>query len=242
MVSVALRSFLADLPSHGRTLGRLGDASTSILSVTGAGISLTTEDVPRGSLLATDEVMTAVEDLQFEFGEGPCIDAYSEQLAVLEPDLASPEMARWPRFTPLALDAGVAAIFGFPISVGATRLGALNLYRSSPGELGDVEIEDARELADLMGREVLGLQAEAADGEIAPGLRLNADLQDGVHQACGMVAAQRGTTVEAALILLLDHAREQGRHVQDIAEEVVARRLRFDRPGSTSDDDRGVEP
>ena len=73
-----------------------------------------------------------MEQLQFELGEGPCIDACHEDRPVLEPDLAAPATPRW-----LAFAAGVRAIFGFPLQIGAVRLGALNLYCDRPAALSD---------------------------------------------------------------------------------------------------------
>ena len=54
-------------------------------------------------------------------------------LPVTEPDLALPITARWQAFAPPAVEAGVRAVFGFPLRVGAARLGALSLWRDHPG-------------------------------------------------------------------------------------------------------------
>ena len=40
-----------------------------------------------------------------------------------EPDLADPVTRRWLAFTPPALQAGVRAVFGFPLRVGTVRWG-----------------------------------------------------------------------------------------------------------------------
>jgi len=48
-----------------------------------------------------------------------------------------------------------------------------------------------------------------------------------VHQATGMVAAQAGCDVAAALARIVGYATEHGATVDDIADSVVARRLRF---------------
>ena len=101
--------------------------------MSGAGIMLMTGDVARGSLCSSNPVSALIEDLQFTLGEGPCIDAYHEERPVLEPDLADPDHARWMAFSPPAVDAGVRAVFGFPVQIGVIRLGALNLYSDRPG-------------------------------------------------------------------------------------------------------------
>jgi len=60
-------------------------------------------DVTMGSLCSSNHVSTVIENLQYSLGEGPCIDAYHDDRAVLEPDLANPDIARWPAFAPQAV-------------------------------------------------------------------------------------------------------------------------------------------
>jgi hypothetical protein len=114
---------------------RLCEVSADVAAVSGAGIMLMSGDVPRGSVCSSDEVSALVEELQYMLGEGPCVDAYRQDRPVLEPDLADPVRARWLAFDPPAVEAGVRAVFGFPLQVGVVRLGALNLYRDRLGPL-----------------------------------------------------------------------------------------------------------
>jgi hypothetical protein len=117
-------------------------------------------DIPRGSLCTTDEVSHLIEELQYTLGEGPCVDAYQLNAVVTEPDLADPVRRRWPAFTPSAVEAGVRAVFGFPMRIGSVRLGALNPYRDVPGPLTGEQHTDALVVAEVAARWVL--EAEAA--------------------------------------------------------------------------------
>jgi hypothetical protein len=228
MVSCRLREVVRSLPDHRQgALDLLSTACADIVGITGAGIMLMTDDVQRGSVRTTDEVSAIVEDLQFELGEGPCVEAYLVQRPVLEPDLAAPALRRWPAFTPRAVAAGVGAIFGYPLAVGDVRLGSLNLYRVTPGSLDAEEHADACRLAELIAIEMLGAQADAGMGEVASELRDGADLQDRVHQATGMVAAQLDVGVDHALRVLRAHALAGHRSLRDVAADVIDRTLRF---------------
>ncbi|MDQ6724566.1 MAG: GAF domain-containing protein [Actinomycetota bacterium] len=135
--------------------------------MTGAGIMLMTDGVPKGSVCTTGAVSAEVERLQFELGEGPCVDACHQDRPVLDPDLADPTRPRWPAFTGPAVEAGVPAIFGFPLQVGAVGIGALNLYRDLPGPLTDDQHADALVVADVAALAMLILQADAPPGTIA---------------------------------------------------------------------------
>jgi len=196
--------------------------------MTGAGIMLMAGDVPRGSVCSTNAVSALIEQLQYDLGEGPCVDAYQQDRPVAEPDLADPDTTRWLGFAGPAVEAGVRAVFGFPLQVGAVRLGALNLYRDRPGALTDDQHADALVMADIAAQAVLVLQADAPPGKLSAELEAGADFRYIVHQAAGMVSAQLDVTVAQALIRLRAYAFGHDRPLAQVAADVVARKLRFD--------------
>jgi hypothetical protein len=223
--------------SPGLEMRRFCDVAADLTQTDGVGIMFMSGDIPRGSLCATDEVSTLIEELQFTLGEGPCIDAHEQGRPVAEIDLGDPEPVRWPAFTPVAFAAGVLAVFGFPLRLGEVRLGALDLYRRRSCSLNDEQHADALALADMATRAVLVLQADAPSGEVAAELERGADFHFVVHQASGMVAAQLEVTLAHALVRLRAFAFAHDRSLDDIAEDVVGRALRFHHDASTPGSD-----
>lgn len=219
----------------GFTTERLCQVCADVTGATGAGIMLMAGDIPRGSVCTTDSVSTVIEELQYDLGEGPCVDAYNQDRSVSEPDLARPATPRWLAFTGPAVDVGAKAVFGFPLQVGAVRLGALNLYNDRAGPLTDDQHADALIMADVAAQAVLLLQADAPPGTVAVELETNANFRYVVHQATGMVAAQLEVTVSQALIRLRAHAFGNNRSLTDVARDVVDRRLRFDADSGEKD-------
>jgi hypothetical protein len=222
-------SRLAAGQGSGPGCNRLCDVCLEVTEVTGAGIMLMSGDTARGSICTTNAVSALIEDLQYSLGEGPCVDAYHERRPVLEPDLVNPDERRWPAFRGPVLDAGVRGVFGFPLQVGTVRLGALNLYSDRPGPLSDDQHTDAVVMASVAAEAVLVMQAGAPPGQLAVELDAGADFRYVVHQAAGMVSAQLGTNVGQALVRLRAHAFANDSALTDVAEDVVSRRLRFDR-------------
>lgn len=206
---------------------RLCLACPALVGVSGAGVMLMSGDVPRGSLCASDEVSTLIEDLQYTMGEGPCVDAYQLDRVVTEPDLADPATPRWLAFTPRVLQAGARAVFGFPLRVGTVRLGAINFYRDSPGSLSDEQHADALVVADVAARWVLEMQSGAPSETVAAELEAGADFRFTVHNAAGIVSVQEGISVTEALIRLRAFAFSQNRLLTEVANDVIARRLRI---------------
>ncbi len=197
------------------------------MGVKGAGVMLMSGDISRGSLCTSDEVSELIEELQYTLGEGPCLDAYRQDTSVAEPDLAKPVTRRWPAFTPPALQAGVRAVFGFPLRAGTVHLGALNLYRDVPGHLTSDQHADALVLADVAARWVLGTQAGAPPGTVAEELEAGADFHFAVHNAAGIVSVQEGIGVTEALVRLRALAFSSDRPLAAVAQDVIARRLRL---------------
>lgn len=214
---------------------RLCNACAEITGMTGAGIMLMSGDVPRGSVCTTDDVSHLIEELQYSLGEGPCVDAFNDDIPVLEPDLADPEMARWLAFSPPAIEAGIRGIFGFPMQLGAVRLGALNLYWDRPGALTDEQHSNALIMAGIAAQAVLILQAGAPAGGLAAELAASGDFQSVVHQASGMVAAQLDVSVAHALIRLRAYAFGNNRSLKDVAQSVVRRETRFNADSGEKD-------
>lgn len=214
-------------------IARLCDVCADVTGASGAGIMVMSGEVPLGSLCTTNAVSARLEDLQYMLGEGPCVDAYHEDRPVLEPDLAAPETVRWLAFAGAAVEAGARAIFGFPLQVGAARLGALNLYSSRPGALTDDQHANALVVAELAAQAVLVMQDHAPPDTLADQLAASANLQSVVHQAAGMVAVQLDVSVVQALIRLRAHAFANDALLANVAEDVVRRRLRFGDSGPT---------
>jgi GAF domain-containing protein len=199
--------------------------SAEVVDVSGAGIMLMSNDpYPRGSLCSTNAVSALIEDLQFTLGEGPCVDAYRQDRVVIETDLAEPSTPRWSALAPAMVRAGARALFGFPLRVGAIRLGALNLYQNHPGPLSENQHSDALAMAYVAARTVL------ASGPSAPGLatRPGAEFHLVVHQAAGMVSVQLGVSLAEALVRLRARAFAADTTVDAVSAQVVARRLRLD--------------
>jgi hypothetical protein len=198
------------------------------LSLSAASVALISGPQSRGLLAASGRLAGRVEELQFALGEGPCIEAFDHGAPALEPDLAAGGLARWPGFARAALALGVRAVFAVPLQVGAARVGVLDLARDTPGPLDGEELADVLVLADMTTSAVLFLQSGAPDGALGATLAQAGSDRIVVHQATGMVSAQLRAPVADALARLRAFAVANDRNLDEVAVDVVARRLRFE--------------
>src|SRR4051812_48734484 len=68
-------------------LERICIETSRALSASGAGVSVITDGGVQGMSVSSGPDAAAIEELQFTFGEGPCIDAFSTGRPVLITDL-----------------------------------------------------------------------------------------------------------------------------------------------------------
>lgn len=214
-----------------RPFGRLQAAcraAVEVLPVTGAGVMLMAERAHQGTVHATDERIQSLEELQNAAAEGPCIDAYTLGRPVLEPDLAGSGLRAWPVLAQAALDAGMQALFSFPLQLDDTAIGALNLYRDRPGDLDLAQIDDGRLLAAIIARQVLAMQAAAEPGSLPSQIGDLSGDRAAIEQATGMVSSQLEVPISEAVRRIRDLATEQERPLADLAHDIVARTLRLE--------------
>jgi diguanylate cyclase (GGDEF)-like protein len=130
-----------------RILDQLVESIVEVLPITSAGVTLISAGEAPHHVAASNEAALRYEQLQSETGDGPCILAYESGDAVSVPDLAKDE--RFGRFRPQALEAGLVAVFTFPMHQEEARLGALDLYRDTTGALEPHAMHVAQTLADV---------------------------------------------------------------------------------------------
>lgn len=205
------------------------DLCVSEFAVTGARLRVLggVETNGGGGVLvyATDPLGAELDDLAGTAGAGPCVDAFELGHPVLVSDLAA-ERVRWPGFTGDAVAAGVAAVFSFPLRVGAASLGVLELHRTTPGPLSTTHLADAFLLADAAANTIFD-DMHAVAPMTLPGV---VDIQAVVHQATGFVAVELEVSLQEALMRIRAYAFAHQKTLSEVAKAVIERRLRL-KPG-----------
>ncbi|WP_233265357.1 GAF and ANTAR domain-containing protein [Leifsonia sp. AG29] len=196
------------------------------LPVSGTSVSTIGELFGTETVAASDSIAARLDELQFDLGEGPCWDAVRLRRPVLEPDLRAAAAASWPAFSPAALDAGVGALFAFPMLIGRLRIGAVDLYSREPLVLDQADTREASRLADEAGRRLLHRALTALGADDLPEDR-NPFSRRAVHQATGMVLAQLDVSADDARSVIQAHAYATNRSMMEVSREVLEGRLDF---------------
>jgi hypothetical protein len=228
-VSEILAELIVDSATNSITLPTaLCISCAKSLPMAGAAIVLQSTVGLDRVVAATEGLATAVEELQFELGEGPGVLALRQDGPVLRSELRS-AVTQWPMFAPAAVALGVEAAFAFPLQVGGIRLGVFDLYRDTPGTLFDGLLSEALAYAEAATAVLLHLQALSRPGAgLHPALTgFTADRAE-IHQATGMISAQASVTLVEALLLLRARAYATNQTMLEVSREVLGRAIRFD--------------
>jgi hypothetical protein len=126
------------------------EVAVAAAGMDGGWLSVLSDPARRALVHATSRQAAELDELQFTLGEGPCVDAFESGSPVLVADLGAPGWGeRWPGFTMTGAKAEAAAVFVFPLAMGAIRLGVLGLYRKTAGSLSAGALADVLVCADI---------------------------------------------------------------------------------------------
>ncbi|MEV0219842.1 GAF and ANTAR domain-containing protein [Streptomyces sp. NPDC050704] len=222
-------------------------ACTDLLPVSGASISIAAAGSSvRALWCASDRTAARLAEAQYTLGDGPCQNALDRVAPVLAADLTQgPDARRWPVFAQQALALGVRAVFSLPLGTSVLAVGTLDLYRDTTGPLSDRDLRLALLTRDAVTFAVLNLHSGGDGHDRANGAGVaswvdaaEADHTE-VHQAVGMVMVQLGVDPQQALDRLRARAFTQGRTVTEVAQDVLARVLRFRPEADDASQDHG---
>ena len=201
-------------------LTTLADRCVEVLDVDAAGIMLATSDGELSLMTSSSEAMRLVELFELQSREGPCQDCFRTGRAVVNHDLTGAD-PRWPRFAAVATGEGFRAADALPMRLRTHIIGALNLFRSTPGALNDDDVTAAQALADIATIAIVqhrsALDAQLLNDQLTQALASRIVIE----QAKGMIAERRRLSMEAAFASLRHHARGKNRRLADVAHDIV---------------------
>jgi len=162
---------------------------------------------------ATDDLPRAVDLVQYDTGQGPCLDTLWEQRTARLPDLT--DESRWPAFTARARELGVGSMLAVRLYVHDEEdLGVLNLFSDRAHAFNDDAEHTAVLFAAHAAVAMAGAQAQAQ-------LREAMTTRDLIGQAKGILMERYKVTGEQAFLLLVRASQTGNRKLYDIAQELA---------------------
>jgi len=169
-----------------------------------------------------DKRSVDIDELQFTLGEGPSHDAFALRRPVLTADLHSRDGQRWPGYCVAAQEAGVHAVFAFPLHIGAAAFGVLNVYVGRAGPLAYQQLTMALTFAEIATEVLLNEESTVEDGRLHLGVETVLNYRAEVYQAQGAVMVELGVSLAEALVRMRAHAFANNQPLAELAGLIMS--------------------
>ena len=165
------------------------------------------------TVASTDGMVDRLDELQYDLGEGPCLDAIRHHTSVVVDDMRAE--TRWPRFAPPAAEAGCLSQMGIEIFCASGRVGGLNLYSTQPSAF-DEQTRQAATLLAIHTSVVMGKMIAVDDVHHALQTRQM------IGQAVGIVMCRYAVDERAAFAYLGRVSQHSNVKLHQVAARIVA--------------------
>ncbi|MFI7481011.1 GAF and ANTAR domain-containing protein [Kocuria sp. M1R5S2] len=172
-----------------------------------------------GTVAASGERAAALDEIQYEFGDGPCLTAAREHRLVHIPDVRGSD--QWPEYTDAAARVGIRSVIGVPFDLSGEATAGFNVYSDRPGRFDPATIESVRHEVRSASKALrlalrLARHRDAeADLDAAMRSRTTIDL------AVGIVMGQNRCSQEEAFGILAAASSNRNVKLRDLAAELV---------------------
>jgi GAF domain-containing protein len=206
----------------GEFLGELARASARSLSEPGdeilCGITLLRHR-KAATVASSSPSAQAVDEIQYAFGDGPCVTASREQQTVEVPDLDTEQ--RWPQFAATVRKQGMRSVLALPFQLDGDTRAALNLYSHRAHRFDARALELARDFVNQTSMALRLAVRFAHSSETAANLKATLETRTGIDVAVGIIMAQNRCSQDEAFELLKSASSARNIKLHAVAAGVV---------------------
>lgn len=190
-------------------------AAAAVPGAQDAAISIITGDQSPVTIAATSDLPLQVDKIQYETGEGPCLQALTNSDVVWSDDLSNDQ--QWPRFARRAVEAtGVRSMASFRLFLAEDRRGALNFYSVESRAFDELAIGVGALFASYASLALLNDLHRERAMSLERALESNREI--GI--AMGILMARNLCTQDQAFDMLRTASQHTQRKLRDIAAQV----------------------
>lgn len=191
-------------------------AAEAVPHTIGVGLTLVRSDGRPTTLAASNELAAVVDAIEYECGEGPCLDAIEYDDITVANDLANDQ--RWPKFVERAVrETQVRSMFGARIFLTGKERGALNFYASKVDAFDQLDIGIGATLSALAS---ISLQ-HAMEQRRRENLEIALESSRVIGMAMGIIMSSKLFTADQAFDALRKASQESNRKLRDVAFDVT---------------------
>jgi GAF domain-containing protein len=167
----------------------------------------------------TGRLALDADELQYERGYGPCMDAGRTGTVLLVDDMRTE--TRWPDYTARVTARGVLSSLSVPLPIQTDVIGALNCYSREPSAFSTAAVEIAEELAGHVAVAVNNVVALNEATTLVEQMRKAMESRSVIDQAMGVIMAQNRCDADAAFAILTRASQNRNIKLREIARGTV---------------------
>jgi GAF domain-containing protein len=159
------------------------------------------------------------DELQYEHGYGPCVDAGRAGQIFLVDDMRTEQ--RWPDYAQNVAAQGVLSSLSVPLPFQGATIGALNTYASRPQAFGEHDLVLAEEVAAWVAIAVGNAEAAARTSDDLNLLRTTMMSRTFIDEAKGILMERHKLNEDEAFTMLIHASQRTNTKLRDVAAELV---------------------
>jgi GAF domain-containing protein len=195
-----------------------GIARQAMPRVEAASVTLIRADRPFTAAYDGQMALDA-DELQYERGYGPCVDAGLAGQMFLVDDMRTEQ--RWPDYAQNVAAHGVLSSLSVPLPFQGVTIGALNTYAGQPKAFDDSDVELAKEIAAWVAVAIGNAETASRTRDDLSLLRTVMTSRACIEQAKGILMERHKITEDEAFTMLTHTSQRTNTKLRDVAAELV---------------------
>ena len=197
-------------------------AHANIEGCDGVGLSFVRARKVVETVANTSQMAFDADQLQYECGEGPCLDSIWEHRTVLSPSLATD--GRWPTWGPRVVQETEAqSVLAFQLFTHGDTLGALNLYSRTQDAFNEAARDEGLAIATHVAIAVSAAQQ-------IHNLTIGMDTRTVIGQATGILMERFDLDAGRSFSVLTRMSSQQNVKLRELAQQIVDHRRNHELP------------
>ncbi len=166
---------------------------------------------------ASDEIAEMIDGIEREVGDGPCLDAITDEAAYVDSDLT--DGSPWPALhTRVLAETPVRGMAGVRLLDEKEKNGALNIFSDTPGALTSTSVDQAIMLVSFVSVALLAAREKRSAETLRAGLASNRE----IGKAIGLMMAFHHVDDEKAFSILRQASQDMNIKITEVAREIIA--------------------
>jgi transcriptional regulator with GAF, ATPase, and Fis domain len=167
----------------------------------------------------TGQTALKLDEIQYDQGRGPCLDAAADAHTVLVADMTAE--TRWPEFAEQAAEAGMLSSLSIGLPVQQDLIGALNIYSRETDAFDGDTVRAAETFGSYAAIAVANVVSHENASTLAANMQQAMQFRAVIEQAKGIIMVQRKCDADEAFSVLVQLSQQTHTKLRSVCAALV---------------------